>query len=85
MEKVAGWVARWEWGRVTTPFLGQIFLDRLESGAELPAGHPILKLRDRLIDLRGPATDQNTQIDEILAAWSRFRKKPGIALPAQDT
>lgn len=62
--------------------LGQLFLDRFESGAELPAGHPILKLRDRLVDLRATGSDQNSQIDEILSAWQRFRKRPGIALPA---
>ena len=56
--------------------LGRVFLDRLETAANLPAGHIILKLRDRLIDLR--KADQNTQIDEILAAWERFQKRPGI-------
>jgi hypothetical protein len=55
---------------------GKVFLDRLETAANLPAGHIILRLRDRLIDLR--KADQNTQIDEILAAWARFRKNPGI-------
>ncbi len=58
--------------------LGPIFLDRLESGANLPPGHLILKLRDRLLDLR--KADQNMQIDEVLAAWEKFRKRPGIAL-----
>jgi hypothetical protein len=56
--------------------LGRVFLDRLETAANLPAGHIILRLRDRLIDLR--KADQNTQIDEILAAWDRFQKRPGI-------
>ncbi len=58
------------------PGLGRIFLDRLETAANLPAGHIILRLRDRMIDLR--KADQNTQIDEILAAWERFQKRPGI-------
>lgn len=58
------------------PNLGKVFLDRLETAANLPAGHIILRLRDRLIDLR--KADQNAQIDEVLAAWARFRKKPGI-------
>lgn len=56
--------------------LGQLFLDRLETAANLPAGHVILRLRDRLIDLR--KADQNAQIDEILNAWAKFRKNPGI-------
>ena len=55
-----------------------MFLDRLETAANLPAGHIILRLRDRLIDLR--KADQNTQIDEILAAWDRFQKRPGIPI-----
>lgn len=56
--------------------LGQVFLDRLETAANLPAGHIILRLRDRLLDLR--KADQVSQIDEILAAWARFRRSPGI-------
>jgi hypothetical protein len=60
------------------PHLGQIFLDRLETAANLPAGHIILRLRDRMIDLR--KADQNTQIDEVLRAWERFRKRPGIPI-----
>jgi hypothetical protein len=58
------------------PRLGQVFLDRLETAANLPAGHLILRLRDRLIDLR--KADQDVQIDEILAAWAKFRKKPNL-------
>jgi hypothetical protein len=60
------------------PDLGKVFLDRLETGANLPAGHTILRLRDRLIDLR--KADQNAQIDEVLNAWARFRKNPGIPI-----
>jgi hypothetical protein len=60
------------------PVLGRVFLDRLETAADLPAGHLILRLRDRLLDLR--KADQNAQVDEILAAWPRFRKRPGISL-----
>jgi hypothetical protein len=58
------------------PVLGEVFLERLETAANLPAGHLILRLRDRLLDLR--KADQNAQIDEVLAAWEKFRKKPGI-------
>jgi hypothetical protein len=60
------------------PALGAVFLDRLETAANLPAGHIILRLRDRMIDLR--KADQNAQIDEILSAWERFRKRPGIPI-----
>ncbi len=58
--------------------LGPIFLDRLENGANLPTGHMILKLRDRLLDLR--KADAEVQIDEVLAIWEKFRKRPGIAV-----
>jgi len=58
------------------PHLGAIFLNRLETAANLPPGHVVIKLRDRLIDLR--KADQNSQIDEVLNAWQKFRKKPGI-------
>jgi len=60
--------------------VGAVFLDRLESAANLPPGHMILRLRDRLLDLR--RADQNTQADEILGVWQRFRRRPGIAVPA---
>jgi hypothetical protein len=60
------------------PRLGQVFLDRLETAANLPPGHIIIRLRDRLIDLR--KADQNAQIDEVLNAWAKFQKKPGIAV-----
>jgi hypothetical protein len=60
------------------PKVGRIFLDRLETAANLPAGHVVLRLRDRLIDLR--KADQNAQIEEILGAWGKFRKHPGIPL-----
>jgi len=60
------------------PRLGNVFLDRLETAANLPPGHIIIRLRDRLIDLR--KADQNSQIDEILAAWEKFKRKPGIPI-----
>ena len=60
------------------PQMGKIFLDRLETAANLPPGHIIIRLRDRLIDLR--KADQNNQIDEILHAWEKFRRKPGIPI-----
>jgi hypothetical protein len=60
------------------PWIGQTFLERLETAANLPPGHIIIRLRDRLIDLR--KSDQNSQIDEILNAWEKFRKKPGIPI-----
>jgi hypothetical protein len=56
--------------------LGSVFLDRLETAANLPAGHLILRLRDRLIDLR--KADQEEQINEILAGWEKFRKRPNL-------
>lgn len=58
------------------PTLGQTFLDRLETGANLPAGHVILRLRDRLLDLR--KADQNAQVDELLGAWAKFRRKANL-------
>jgi hypothetical protein len=60
------------------PQMGKVFLDRLETAANLPPGHIIIRLRDRLIDLR--KADQNNQIDEVLNAWEKFRRKPGIPI-----
>ena len=50
------------------PELGHVFLDRLHA-ANLPAGHIILRLRDRLI-ISPVRWTSNAQVDEILVAWA---------------
>lgn len=58
--------------------LGRLFLERFETGAELPRGHLILELRRRLQILRRERASQEEQLREILAAWARFRQKPDL-------
>ena len=60
------------------PELGEIFLERLETGAELPPSHPILKLRERLRDLRQAKAAPGVVIDETLKVWAAFRARPGL-------
>ncbi len=60
------------------PELGRIFVERFESGADLPRGHLILELRKRLQILRRERTSQEEQLRELLQAWARFKEKPDL-------
>ena len=60
------------------PKLGPIFLERLESGADLPSGHLILKLRRKLMAYREKKATPVQTRDAVLAAWTEFRKAPGL-------
>lgn len=60
------------------PELGRIFLERFESGADLPRGHLILELRRRMQILRRERTSQEEQLRELLSAWNRFKEKPDL-------
>ncbi|WBV45528.1 ParB/RepB/Spo0J family partition protein [Pseudoroseomonas cervicalis] len=58
--------------------LGRVFLERFESGADLPRGHLILELRKRMQILRRERAGQEEQLKELLGAWSRFKEKPDL-------
>ncbi|MFC3126141.1 hypothetical protein ACFOD4_13820 [Pseudoroseomonas globiformis] len=60
------------------PELGRIFLERFETGADLPRGHLILELRKRMQILRRERTGQDDQLREVLSAWARFREHPDL-------
>ncbi|WP_120009733.1 ParB/RepB/Spo0J family partition protein [Teichococcus vastitatis] len=60
------------------PELGQVFLDRFETGADLPRGHLILELRRRMQSLRRERASQDEQLRELLSAWARFKEKPDL-------
>jgi len=60
------------------PELGRVFLERFETGADLPRGHLILELRKRMQIMRRERTSQDEQIKELLAAWERFKEKPDL-------
>jgi len=60
------------------PELGRIFLERFESGADLPRGHLILELRRRMQILRRERTSQEEQLRELMSAWARFKEKPDL-------
>ncbi|MBO1076146.1 hypothetical protein [Roseomonas marmotae] len=60
------------------PELGRIFLDRFETGADLPRGHLILELRKRMQILRRERTSQDEQLKEVLGAWARFKENPDL-------
>lgn len=65
------------------------FLRGLETGADLPEGHPILALREQLQRLRRDSASQEDQLNALLAGWERFkawqpaREVPGPK-PSQD-
>lgn len=60
------------------PELGRIFLERFETGADLPRGHLILELRKRMQILRRERTSQEEQLRELMNAWARFKERPDL-------
>jgi hypothetical protein len=58
------------------PKLGNIFLEALVTGADLPAGHPILLLRNGLQRLRRENASQAEQLAALLNGWRRYRLHP---------
>ena len=60
------------------PELGRIFLERFETGADLPRGHLILELRKRMQIMRRERTSQEEQLKELLGAWARFKENPDL-------
>lgn len=60
------------------PELGRVFLERFETGADLPRGHLILELRKRMQILRRERTGQEEQLREVMAAWARFKENPDL-------
>ena len=57
------------------PVLGREFLRAVETGAELPVGHPILSLRRQLQRLRREKATQDQQLATLLAGWERYRSR----------
>lgn len=49
------------------------FLRALSTGADLPAGHPILTLRSTLQRLRRENASQAEQLNALLAGWRRYK------------
>lgn len=60
------------------PELGRVFLERFETGADLPRGHLILELRKRMQIMRRERTSQDEQLKELLGAWERFKQNPDL-------
>jgi hypothetical protein len=60
------------------PELGRVFLERFETGADLPRGHLVLELRKRMQIMRRERTSQEEQLKELLAAWARFKENPDL-------
>jgi hypothetical protein len=58
--------------------LGRVFLERFETGADLPRGHLILELRKRMQILRRERVSQDDQLKEMLGAWARFKQHPDL-------
>jgi hypothetical protein len=58
------------------PELAAGFLAALETGANLPPGHPILLLRRALQRLRRNKASQEEQLAALLEGWARYRARP---------
>ncbi|WP_419898832.1 hypothetical protein [Roseomonas sp. USHLN139] len=55
------------------PRLAPAFLNALATGADLPAGHPILALRRGLQKLRRDNASQADQLSALLAGWRQYK------------
>jgi hypothetical protein len=60
------------------PEMSRVFLERFETGADLPRGHLILELRKRMQIMRRERTSQEEQLKELLGAWARFKESPDL-------
>lgn len=54
--------------------LAEEFLEKLETGADISSGSPLLKLRNKLLSIRGSATvtHRTDVLRELLAGWESF-------------
>jgi len=58
------------------PARGAAFLRALETGADLPAGHPVLALRSLMLRRRREGALPDEQLATLLGAWARWRDQP---------
>ncbi|WP_431282437.1 sensor histidine kinase [Humitalea sp. 24SJ18S-53] len=68
------------------PDLAPGFLKAIQTGADLPEGHPILALREALQRLRRDRAPQDDQLAALLSGWERFKAHAamrGLADPGQ--
>jgi hypothetical protein len=70
-----------------SPTLAPYFLDKLETGADLKAGDPILELRNRLLRLRASRrpSDQSTVVSIVTGCWTRFLRERGAGGSSKKT
>jgi hypothetical protein len=59
------------------PELGRVFVERFETGADLPRGHLILELRKRMQIMRRERTSQDEQLKEVLGRVGALQGKAG--------
>jgi hypothetical protein len=61
-----------------TDWMGaEVFLERLLDGAELSSGHPVLTLRNRMINAKVPPVERLTEHEQLALfcmAWNAFRE-----------
>ena len=55
----------------------EVFLERVLDGADLPAGHPVLTLRTRMINAKVPPAERLSEHEQLALfclAWNGFRE-----------
>lgn len=54
----------------------QVFMERMLDGADLPSGHPVLALRNRMINAKvtGERLTEHEQLALFCLAWNAFRE-----------
>jgi hypothetical protein len=61
---------------------GEVFMERILDGAGLPSGHPILTLRQRMINAKIPPVERLTEHEQLALfclAWNAFREDRTMA------
>lgn len=60
----------------------EVFLERVLDGAGLPAGHPVLVLRSRMVNakLSGERLTEHEQLALVCLAWNAFRADKTISI-----
>jgi hypothetical protein len=55
----------------------EVFMERVLDGAGLPSGHPVLTLRNRLVNAKIPPVERLTEHEQLALfclAWNGFRE-----------
>jgi hypothetical protein len=70
------WAMAWMVLHGTDHLAAEVFLERAVDGADLPSGHPVLALRNRMVNAKaiGERLTEHEQLALFCLAWNAFRE-----------